>query len=488
MASIPFIGPAYKLAALPESCQRAVNLYLEQAEQGGKAPAWLRQRQGRTALTLSVPLNAGGVRGLCPTTTFLYFVVGNTVYALAQDLTTVILIGSINSGAGLVSMSDNGVGGQVLIVDGVGGWIITKATNAFVAVAGSFPNGVSHCDYMDGFYVACGDGTSQWYKSAALDGTSWSGTDFGAVTGMPGALLNVVAMQSQAWLFKEKSTEAWINTGQAGFPYARNGNSASIEVGIAAPYSAAKLDNTVFWLGRDERGAGIVYRANGYTPQRVSDYGVETAIQGYIKAGITIADATAYAYQESGHAFYVLSFPTADATWTYDCATQSWHERQYRDPATNLPHRDRASVHAFYQGVQLLGDWQNNVLYRQSEDVYTDNGDPILRLRSTVPIADGAGLFFQYFSRLQIDFDPGVGITGTGQGSDPQVMLRWSDNGGKSWGNYHTGGIGKIGEFLHRTFWTRLGRARSRCWEVSWTDPIPGRIMDAVADITLGTA
>ena len=84
------------------------------------------------------------------------------------------------------------------------------------------------------------------------------------------------------------------------------------------PPPITKMDNGVFWLGKDARGQGIVYRANGYTGTRVSTHAVEWQIQRYGD----MSDAIGYAYQQDGHTFYVLTFPSADATWVYDAATK----------------------------------------------------------------------------------------------------------------------------------------------------------------------
>jgi hypothetical protein len=68
---------------------------------------------------------------------------------------------------------------------------------------------------------------------------------------------------------------------------------------------------------------GIVYRANGYTAQRISTHAVEWQIQQYGN----LSDAIAYTYQQDGHSFYVLIFPSANTTWVFDVATSLWHER-----------------------------------------------------------------------------------------------------------------------------------------------------------------
>jgi hypothetical protein len=68
------------------------------------------------------------------------------------------------------------------------------------------------------------------------------------------------------------------------------------------------------------------------------------------------------------------------------------------------------------------------------------------------------------------------------QGADPQVMLRWSDDGGHTWSSEHWASMGKIGQYYKRVIWRRLGmtvKLRDRVYEVSGTDPVKIAIMGA---------
>jgi hypothetical protein len=84
----------------------------------------------------------------------------------------------------------------------------------------------------------------------------------------------------------------------------------------------------------------------------------------------------------------------------------------------------------------------------------------------------------QYFDELQIQFQPGVGLS-TGQGDNPQAMLKWSDDGGSTWSNEHWVTIGSIGRYANRAIWRRLGWARDRVFEVSISDPVKAVIVSA---------
>ena len=68
------------------------------------------------------------------------------------------------------------------------------------------------------------------------------------------------------------------------------------------------------------------------------------------------------------------------------------------------------------------------------------------------------------------------------QGANPQVMLRFSDDGGHTWSNEHWASMGKIGQYYRRVFWRRLGmtlKLRDRVYEISGTDPVKIDIMGA---------
>jgi len=224
-----------------------------------------------------------------------------------------------------------------------------------------------------------------------------------------------------------------------------------------------------FWLGSDARGRGIVYRANGYTGTRISTHAIEWQIQQYGD----LSDAIGYTYQQDGHAFYVLVFPSANATWVYDVATQAWHERAGWVDGEFTRHRGNCQM-AFNNEI-VIGDYENGNLYAFDLDVYADNGAAQRWLRSWRAMPAGAdNTFRSTHHMLQLEGETGVGLN-SGQGEDPQVMLRWSDDGGHTWSNEHWRSMGRIGAHGYRTIWRRLGmtmKIRDRVYEVSGTDPV----------------
>lgn len=89
------------------------------------------------------------------------------------------------------------------------------------------------------------------------------------------------------------------------------------------------------------------------------------------------------------------------------------------------------------------------------------------------------------YHEFELDMEVGVGAT-TGLGIEPQVMLRWSDDGGISWSHEHWLTAGQIGAYETRMVWRRLGRARDRIFEITMSDPVAWRIVDAFLRTTGG--
>ena len=67
-------------------------------------------------------------------------------------------------------------------------------------------------------------------------------------------------------------------------------------------------------------------------------------------------------------------------------------------------------------------------------------------------------------------------------GADPQVVLRLSNDGSRTWITEQARSMGKTGEYLKRVRWNRLGTARNRVFEVVIADPVRWRISGAYLD------
>ncbi len=473
----PILGSSYVARSVNAADNRMVNLFPELVPEGGKEPAFLSRCPG---LRRIATIGSGPIRGLWQTKGIMYVVSGNTFYKVETYGRTRYrgtIIGTV-TGSGPVSMSDNGT--QIFIACNPDGFIYNTVTEVFAQITDpDFPGAVT-VGYLDGYFVFNEPNSPRVWVTALLDGLSVDPLDFASAEGDPDGLVSLIIDHREAWLFGTNSIEVWYDAGLPDFPLQRI-QGAFNEIGCAAPYSVAKLDNGVFWLGSDARGRGIVYRANGYTGQRISTHAVEWQIQQYGN----LSDAIGYTYQQDGHAFYVLIFPTAQATWVYDVATQAWHERAGWSNGEFVRHRSNCQV--VYNDEIIVGDFENGNLYAYDLDDYTDNGDVQKWLRSWRALGTGQNNLKRSAQHtLQIDCEAGVG-TNTGQGSDPQMMLRWSDDGGHTWSNERWVSMGKIGEYFTRAIFRRLGmtlKLRDRVYEVSGTDPVKVAIMGAELYVT----
>ena len=468
----PILGASYVARSINAADNRMVNLFPEMTPDNGQTAAYLNRAPG---LEFLQTVGTGPIRALWAHQTNgsdFYVVSGGEVYKLNSMTGAPTLLGTV-SGTGPVSIADNGT--QIFFACNPDGFIYNEVTNVFAQITDpDFPGAVT-VGYLDGYFVFNEPNSQRVWVTALLDGLSVDPLDFASAEGSPDGLVGLIVDHREAWLFGTDSVEVWYDAGLPDFPLTRI-QGAFNEIGCVAAFSIAKLDNGLFWLGTDARGQGIVYRANGYTGTRISTHAIEYAIAQYGN----ISDAIAYTYQQEGHAFYVLTFPTGNATWVYDVSTQAWHERA--GWVNGVFTRHRSNCQCNFVGNTIVGDFENGNIYKLSLDVYADNGDIQKWLRSWRALPTGQNnLKRTAHHSLQLNCESGVGLN-DGQGSDPQAMLRWSDDGGHTWSSEHWATMGKIGAYYQRVFWRRLGmtlKLRDRVYEVSGTDPVKIAVMGA---------
>ena len=465
----PILGSFSQVRSVNAADNRMINIFPEIVPEGGKEPAFLQRAPGLRFLAY---VGSGPVRGLWTFGDYGYAVSGNKLYQI-NSTWSVTEKGTV-TGTGPVSMVDNGT--QLFIAAGVDGFIYNASTDVFAQITDPDFPGASVVGFIDGYFVFIEPNSQKFWVTELLDGTSIDPLDFASAEGSPDNLVSMIVDHREVWLFGQTSVEVWYNAGLPDFPLARI-QGAFNEIGCAARASVAKLDNGVFWLGADARGRGIVYRSQGYNGQRISTHAVEWQIQQYGD----ISDATAYTYQQDGHSFYVLNFPSADITWVYDVATQAWHQRA--GWLNNAFTRHRGDCQMAFNAEIVIGDYLAGAIYAYDPAVYTEAGTVQKWLRSWRALPTGANNLRRTTQHsLQLDCESGVGLDGVGQGVDPQVMLRWSDDGGHTWSNEHWKPTGRIGQTGKRVIWRRLGmttKLRDRVYEVSGTDPVKIAIMGA---------
>jgi len=475
MADFPFLGGSFNGRSPSFDAQRTLNLYPEMGESGSsRSPVSLI---GTPGLSLWTTLTGGCIRGMIRfSAAHSIIIAGSSVWKVTSGKTATLL-GSIAYATTPVSMASNG--SIVMLVTGsTDGYFINPALGTVTGITDTDFVGGTRVDYIDGYFVWTAPGTGK-FQITQLYGTDIDGLDFASAEGAPDALVSVIVNHREVWLFGESTTEIWYDSGGSDFPLQRI-QGAFIECGCAAANSVAKMDNTVFWLSTDDRGQGILQRAAGYAPTRVSNHAFEAAVASYS----TISDAVAYTYQQEGHSFYVITFPAAGATWCFDASNGMWHERAYRKADGTLT-RHRSNCQMNFAGETLVGDFESANVYVLDLDTFTDNGDAIERVRTCPHVTNGGD--YSFYQALELFMQTGVGLV-TGQGSDPQAMLQWSDDGGYMWSSEQWSDIGPIGERGARVRWRRLGKSRDRLFRVTITDPIRVVFTGAALELVGGKA
>jgi hypothetical protein len=447
----------------------------------------------QTTYTVATIGGSGAVTGLT--------VVSNGVYTIPPGTPSSTTTSGNGTGLTLTLTFGTGTGGTGSYVVSSSQTVASTtiyALNFSVMPSNDGPfQGADVVDVVDNYFVYNRPGTQQWGSSNILSPIS-SALAFSSKDGAPDNLVSMIVDHREVYLMGEVSSEVWVNSGLFPFAFQRIPGT-STQHGIAAKFSVARLGNSFAYLSKNIRGDGQVMLMNGYTPTRISTHAVENSIE-----GADISDARAWTYLIEGHEVYVVSFPTLDLTWAYDIATGMWHKWLWVDNQ-NIFHRHRGNCHTHFANMNLVGDWENGQIYMLDSETYTDDGQEIRRVRRAPHLV--SDFQRQYFSELQILFQPGVGLTGNiigansptnavaglavaglavaGQnslatlGANPQAMLRWSNDGGSTWSNEHWTSIGVQGRYKNRAIWRRLGQARDRIFEVVVTDPIKAVIVAA---------
>jgi hypothetical protein len=436
-----FAVNSYQSPALSLSAQRVVNARTVPAQQGSRTQTPVFRLPGiKNALTA-----AGPIRGASLVGNTLVIVAGEGVYSVS-DSHTATLLGSI-PGTGYCP-SAAGVDKAVFLADGDGYVVTTTVTP--ITDADFLPS--TQVVWTDGYFVFLADdrifvsdfGDPLNYQALAFDSISWAQQQPTAI----------IAEGRDLIQFGPRAMAIASNRGTIPYPFGLNSD-GFIERGCLAPRSPAKLDQSVFWLA-DDRTVRVL---RGNTPQRVSTEALEQLFARFD----TLDDAFGLAISQDGTFSYVLTFPSEGRTFEYSVGTGLWNER-----ASYGSDRWQVEGHIEAYGRQYV--WSGNKLGYLDPETYTEWGDPQVVTLTSESLS--AGPNWIHFDRVELDLDVGVGLI-TGQGSDPQIGLRYSDDGGKTWGTTYFRGVGKIGETRKRVPFTRHGRSRNRVYQLTYSDPTP---------------
>jgi hypothetical protein len=402
-----------------------------------------------SSLVGSPPATAGRVRGCLELNDIGYLVAGNGFYSI-DALGNYKQCGLIDSGTTPVNVETNGF--QVAVCDGSSLWIFDITTEVFAQITDPDFPGAQSFAVLDGYGLFNKPGTGQFYITALLDFTNVDALDFATAESSPDDLLRVFSNGGTAWMFGKRTIEPWQNSGDQLFPFSRVGN-VRIQRGLAGVNAVSECDGVPMFLG-DNR---IFYRLDGYSVNPISNEGVEFNVSRMS----VVDDCIAMSYTQEGHLFCVFKFPTEKVSWVFDVGTGLWHERVTGGNSW------RANCMMKLGNRQLIGDDSTPRLLEIRTDIYADDGQELVSTHVLPTIWEDNNKIRH--ASLEVDMESGIGSL---LGSDPSMVLDWSEDGGRTYGNFLTRQFGKVGQYLYRAIWTRLGSSQERIYRLRISDPV----------------
>ena len=517
-----FCGPSYQLQNRYAAIERTVNWYPIANESTGETK-WkvaLEPCPGNAsfcALPVPAPFNQP-CRGLIENRGYVYGVNGDTVFAIDSS-GTFLNVGNVLNDSKPVSMVANGTG-QIFIASGGLGYVIPKFGGALSLLPVSDPGflGASYATFQDGYIIVVTPDSNQFQVSGddntpLGDALIWDAANVSVQAGQADFLRAVISSREYLRLFGARRSQVYQNVGNngiGGFPF-QSYNETFIETGIAAPFSLCEMGDSLIWIGESDRGLRACWRDSAFQPTRISNFAVEQFWQNYVR----VDDAVAFSFIWNGHLLYQITFPSAyqsgvafpfgtpgaftGATWVYDATVSQllgrpcWHERAYQT-ALGFANQRSEMFHCYAFGKHLIGstgiDGNPGAIYQYSDMAYTDCGtdidgtqvqQAIVRDRICPHLWSNNKRII--YDRIEFEMARGVGLDGGVFGSDPQVLLRWSNDGGNTFGPEQNIGAGLIGQYGRRVYWNRGGYGRDRVYWLRCTDPNYWGIVGAELDI-----
>lgn len=453
---------SYQHRSRPASPARLVNVMAEQKPEDARGPVMLTRTPGVASWATVGP---GPIEGMFSAHGLLYVVSGGALYSVTSTPTATVR-GAVGSSTE-IDMDANDT--SLVVVSPPDAYHYTPGTTTFAQITDADFLGAGDVEFVDNYLLFREPSTGVFFGADLGSASSFDALNYATAEGHPDELVGMKVDHRQVLLFGAKTLELWENTGVAGFPFERMINGFA-EIGCINGKTVAKGDNSVWWVADDYS----VRRLEGVTPQRVSTHAIEQWLR-----TVSIVSLRGYFYSLEGHFHYVLTAP--EGCFVYDVTTGLWHERATYDETSwdwGNPVR--------FAGKVLVGSTTSNAIGELDPEVYTELGETLRAEWTYQPVySDGVRAFHD---RLELVIETGVGLT-TGQGSDPEVMLEFSDDGGLNWFAMPNQSLGAIGKRRTRVAWKALGScdsAHGRVYRVAVSDPVSVTVTDTLLEVRGG--
>ena len=474
----------YQSASLPLSAQRCINMYPVIPQATALSQRALFGAHGIKSISTTGDAVTGFNRGSQVMNGVVYFVNGNSLYRLSSGL-AVTNLGTI-PGTGQVSLANNGQY-LVIVIPGLSAYAFNNQGSTLTQITDTDFIVSDTVVFKDGYFVFTATDGSVFFNSALNDPLTYDALDFGTAEINPDKIVANHVNHNELFVCGEETIELFQNIGGAGFPFQRIPG-ANIQKGVYAKFSLAEFDNTFVFIGGGRNEKASIWKVAGSSSvQKISTSAIDNAIQKFTDE--EISQAFSFTFSEGGNFFVGFTFTSTtipSKTFIYDGTTSalsgqaSWHERQ----TGVTDNRWRVNSIAQAYGKLIVFDQIDGRVGELDLDTYDEYGETLLWSKSSSPFSNqGLRVFV---GELEITMEQGVGLT-TGQGSNPQVRMDYSDDGGRTFSNEFSRSYGKIGKYEQRTIWRRLGQFPvSRVVRFTGTDPVKRNILKLEADIEGG--
>jgi len=307
---IPFLGGSYEGRSKKINAQQSINLF---PVFDNREPKTAIAMYGTPGLIKVLDTSYSKVRMLNFTRNDLFYVTGVELGKFSEDFTKTPL-GTLLSSTGKISTADNGI--QLLVIDGGGNGYIATTDSLTAITDPSFPS-ASHCVFSHGYFVVSEVDSGRFYTSKLYDGFTWDALDYATAETASDNLVGLGSTQKNLWLLGTRTVEIYHVSSNPDFPFDRV-QGGSLDVGCGAIGSVVEVEGVLYWL----TNKNFLARSSGYGFEHISPSSIDYQFNSYS----TISDANAYTYTLEGRTFYVISFPTAEATWVLDIGSNQWHQ------------------------------------------------------------------------------------------------------------------------------------------------------------------
>ena len=338
--------------------------------------------------------------------------------------------------------------------------------------------------FKDGFFVFTASDGEQFFHSNLNQPLTFSALDFGTAEVRPDKIVGQIVNYNELYIAGEEVFELFRTIGGSGFVFQRVPG-ANIQKGLHAKHSLIEFNQSFVFLGGGVNELTSVWRAqSSASVDKISTSAIDSAIQEYTRD--EIADAFAFTYAYGGNFFVAFTFTSTripSKTFVYDATTSAlagvptWHERQ--SGVDDDKWRVTSIVSAY--GELVVGDSIDGRIGVLDKAVYTEYGNPIYRSKTSRPF--DSDRFPLFVSELKLTMESGTGSTSL----DPQILMRYSDDGGRTYSNGFPRSYGKVGQYQKLPSWRRQGLVqRDRVLRFTTTEAAKSTILRLDATGTPG--